>query len=312
MIELTAPVRFGFAAVELRVRLEAEPEEPRVVEMRPMSDLPRAAGGRGDPMLRAICEVQQDIGAATDLAGVLRAVADAGLVLVPRATHATVMLKDEAAECRRAADSSHVVTRVRGALGKGVTPEESIRVARSGFRQVVRARAAVLAAGAPSGELSSESLLGASIRSTIGVPLWQHEEIVGVLQLDNRAMPGMFTGSDVDAMGVLAANASLAVAKARLIHRLELTEEHLERENRFLTGRERARRGTAEVVGKSPAFAELLTQIGKVADTRVSVLIEGETGSGKERVAAALHYRSRRRERLFRRSKLRSLAGNAA
>jgi Nif-specific regulatory protein len=175
-----------------------------------------------------------------------------------------------------------------------------VRVARSVFRKVVRERAAVLAADAPSGELSSESLLGASIRSTIGVPLWQGEEIIGVLQIDNRAAPAMFTSVDVDAASVLAANASLAVANSRLIDRLELTEEQLERENRFLKGRERARRGgSTEVVGQSPAFSALMAQIAKVADTRVSVLIEGETGVGKELVAAALHYRSRRRDRLF-------------
>ncbi|HVW29196.1 MAG TPA: sigma 54-interacting transcriptional regulator, partial [Polyangiaceae bacterium] len=103
-----------------------------------------------------------------------------------------------------------------------------------------------------------------------------------------------------DAASVLAANASLAVANAQLIHRLEITEEQLERENSFLKGRERSRRGAVtEIIGESAAFAELLSQIGKVADTRVSVLIEGETGAGKELVAASLHYRSRRRERLF-------------
>jgi Nif-specific regulatory protein len=158
----------------------------------------------------------------------------------------------------------------------------------------------VLAADTTSGELSSESLQGASIRSTIGVPLWQKEDIIGVLQIDNRALPSMFTSGDVDAVAVLAANASLAVANARLIHRLEVTEEQLARENDFLKGRERARRGGGTaIIGQSPAFAELLSQIGKVADTRVSVLVEGETGSGKELVAASLHYRSRRRERLF-------------
>jgi GAF domain-containing protein len=53
------------------------------------------------------------------------------------------------------------------------------------------------------------------IRSTIGVPLFQGAQILGVLQLDNRAAPAMFTSADVDAIGVLAANTSLAVANAR-------------------------------------------------------------------------------------------------
>jgi len=286
-------------AVQIRVHGETELDEPRVFEMRPIAELPggdRAPRG-GDTVLRTLCELQRRIGAADDLTGVLTAVVDAALVLVPRATHASLMLRDEGA----ANDGGFVpvLTRVRGPSGGSVAPDSPVRVARSVYRKVVRERAAVLAADAPSGELSSESLLGASIRSTIGVPLWQRDAIIGVLQLDNRAAPGMFQSADVDVLAVLAEGASLAVANARLIQRLELTEEQLERENRFLKGRERLRRGTAEIVGQSPAFLALLGQIGKVADTRASVLIEGETGSGKELVADALHYRSRRRDRLF-------------
>jgi Nif-specific regulatory protein len=86
---------------------------------------------------------------------------------------------------------------------------------------------------------------------------------------------------------------------ARLIARLELAEQRLERENHFLKGRERARSSGTRIVGAGKAIAELLRQLDKVADTRVSVLIEGETGSGKELVASALHYRSRRRDKLL-------------
>ncbi|HVU04630.1 MAG TPA: sigma 54-interacting transcriptional regulator [Polyangiaceae bacterium] len=287
-------------AVLIGVFLDADLEPPRFVETRPLSVLPASAASapRPDALLKTLGEVQRKVGAAEDLGGVLAAVADAVLELVPRATHATVVLRDDA----RPAEDAFVpmLTRVRGAGGKGASPPEPVRVARSVFRKVVRERAAVLAADAVSGELSSESMLGASIKSTIGVPLWRGEEILGVLQLDNRAAPAMFGAADVDVALVLAANASLAVSNARLIERLSHAEERLERENRFLKGRERARRGTeGEIVGKSAATAELLRQIAKVADTRVSVLIEGETGSGKELVASSLHYGSRRRERLF-------------
>jgi Nif-specific regulatory protein len=301
VIELGA-MENEIAPVHVRVECQADGEAPRVVEMRPLGKLRggESVPAKSDPVLRTLSELQRAVGSAEDMAAVLRAVADAALVLVPRATHATLVLREEMGAGSGDSPLVPVLTRVRGPEGRGEAPATAVRVARSVFRQVVRERAAVLVADTASGELASESLHAASIRSTIGVPLWKKDDIIGVLQIDNRAAPGMFTSSDVDAVAVLAANASLAVANATLIHRLELTEDQLERENRFLKGRERARRGNStEVIGQSTAFAELLSQIGKVADTRVSVLIEGETGSGKELVAAALHYRSRRRDRLF-------------
>jgi Nif-specific regulatory protein len=109
----------------------------------------------------------------------------------------------------------------------------------------------------------------------------------------------MFHGRDVDSLGVLAADASLAVANARLIGRLVAAEQRLDRENQYLKGRERARSGETRIVGESRVMAELSKQLDKVVDTRVTVLIEGETGTGKELVASALHYRSKRRDKLF-------------
>ncbi|MGH8311122.1 MAG: sigma 54-interacting transcriptional regulator, partial [Steroidobacteraceae bacterium] len=229
---------------------------------------------------------------------VLVAIADGALELVPRATHATLVLRDD----RGAAPDSGfvpVMTRVRGMDGRAHAPTNSVPITRSVFRKVLRERAAVLAADAPSESFSSESLLGASIRSTIGVPLWKGDEIHGVLQVDNRDAPSMFDTADVDSLGVLSATASLAVANARLIARLSAAEEQLKKENTFLKGRERARSGEVEIIGESRAMKELVRQLDKVVDTRVTVLVEGETGSGKELVASALHYRSRRRDKLF-------------
>jgi len=175
----------------------------------------------------------------------------------------------------------------------------SIPLTRSVARRVLEGRAAVLAADAPSEALGSESLLGASIRSTIGVPLWKGDEILGVLQVDNRDAPAMFDRRDVEALGVLAHSASLAVANARLIQRLLQAEERLSKENQFLRGRERSRAGELRIVGESQKLNEVLQQLGKVVDTRVTVLVEGETGTGKELFASAIHYRSQRRDKLF-------------
>jgi Nif-specific regulatory protein len=104
---------------------------------------------------------------------------------------------------------------------------------------------------------------------------------------------------------VLAHNASLAVANARLVKRLRSAEERLRKENQFLKGREESRRiggrGDSEqqIIGQAAAMRALAEQLAKVVDTKVTVLVEGETGVGKELVAAAVHYRSRRRDKLF-------------
>jgi len=290
-------------ATVVRVTLMADPEPAHVFSVRPIGELAghTASSERDTSVLKTLYRVEKSIGNAAELDAVLVSVADAALELVPTATHATLVLRDDldAATDRDDAGYIPVMTRVRGADGRGRAPDAAVLVTRSVFRKVVRERAAVLAADAPSETFSSESLLGASIRSTIGVPLWKGDEILGVVQVDNRATPGMFDSADLDALGVLAASASLAVANARLVRRLVAAEEQLQKENSFLKGRERARSGAVEIIGQSKAMKELLGQLDKVVDTRVTVLIEGETGTGKELVASAVHYRSRRRGKLF-------------
>ena len=148
----------------------------------------------------------------------------------------------------------------------------------------------MLAADAPTEVGQTESLMGASIRSTIGVPLWKGEDILGVLQVDNRNAPGDAQRARRRAARACSPhNASLAVANARLIKRLVAAEERLQKENSFLKGREEKRRGggkDVEIIGTSEAMQRGLEQLDKVVDTRVTVLIEGETGTGKELIAA--------------------------
>ncbi|RYG65908.1 sigma-54-dependent Fis family transcriptional regulator, partial [bacterium] len=128
--------------------------------------------------------------------------------------------------------------------------------------------------------------------------------IMGVLQMDNRESTGVFTAADLEVMAVLAHHASLAVANARLVKRLRAAEDRLKKENAFLKGREESRRtggrgGQQEIIGSSAVMRALSDQLAKVVDTRVTVLIEGETGTGKELVASSVHYRSKRRDKLF-------------
>jgi len=293
----------GERVVRLAVTIADDADDARVLAVRKIEELGRAESTveRDTGRLRALYEAQKRIGAADDMNDVLVAICDAAFALVPGSTHVTVILRDDDEEAPRGGAAGYVpiVTRVRGQQGPATHP---IPVTRSVFRKVVSERAAVIAADAPREVGQTESLMGAQIRSVLGVPLWKGEEILGVLQMDNRESTGVFTSADLDVSAVLAHHASLAVANARLVQRLRAAEERLKKENTFLKTREESRRvgkGEQEIIGASPAMRTLFDQLGKVVDTRVTVLIEGETGVGKELIAAAVHYRSRRRDKLF-------------
>ncbi len=294
----------GELVVRISVTILEDPEgDARVLAIRKIDELGRAESTveRDDHRLRALYDVQKRIGSADDLHSVLVAICDAAFSLVHGATHVTVILREEDDDGGRDGAAAYVpiVTRVRGQTGPAKQP---IPITRSVFRKVVSERAAVLAADAPSEVGQTESMMGAQIRSVLGVPLWKGDDILGVLQMDNRESTGVFTGADLDVCAVLAHNASLAVANARVAKRLRAAEERLRKENTFLKTREESRRvgkGEQEIVGQSPPMRALFEQLAKVVDTRVTVLIEGETGVGKELIAAAVHYRSRRRTQLF-------------
>ncbi len=280
--------------VRLRVVLEEPEEAGQVVSVKRIEELHRAEreAARDQDLLRKLYEAQKAISAPVELDALVDAVAEQVFSLLPRATHVTVTLREEERDGR----PRYVPVGTRAREGSG--PGEPIPITRSVFRRVVAERAAVLAADAPKDMGETASLLAARIRSTLGLPLWQGEDILGVLQVDNRASTGVFRERDLEALGVLAQTASTAFANAMLVRRLRIAEERQRSENLYLRRREQARQpGT--ILGSSPAIRRVLEQIRKVADTRVTVLVEGETGVGKELVARALHEASHRRERLF-------------
>jgi Nif-specific regulatory protein len=272
-------------------------DEARIVSVRRVDDLEQveARFGADRDTLHALYEAQKELSSAIELEEAVRIVADQVFRLLPRATHVTVALReDESSGEGREPRYVPVGTRVRDAEDGG----ESIPITRSVFKKVVDERAAVLAADARRDVGETASLMAAQILSTIGVPLWQGEDIVGVLQVDNRAAKGIFKEHDLDVLAVLAQSASQAFVHGRLYRRLRVAEEKQRNENVFLKKREQTRRFEG-ILGESPAMKRLFEQLKKVVDTRVTVLIEGETGTGKELVASAVHYWSARRDKLF-------------
>ena len=150
----------------------------------------------------------------------------------------------------------------------------------------------------------------ARTRSLITVPLRSCEESTnGVLQLANRRDPetGKITGFDSTMEGIIRAFASQAAVaidnvklldqKRRLIEVLDNANRDLREENEALRKRVTVGLEHPSIIGESPAMRRLFDLIAKIADSDVTVLIRGETGTGKELIARTIHQNSRRRTR---------------
>jgi transcriptional regulator with GAF, ATPase, and Fis domain len=222
-----------------------------------------------------------------DLQAVFESVAEAVFELLPRATHVAIDLSDQN-------DGRMHTVYARSRSGK---PDERVQASRAVVRRVQKDKAALLVSNAPA-DLGSESVMKAQILSILGVPLWDGETIRGVLQCDNRDGRGFFVAEDLDLCSAMAPQVTLAIENARLVQRLRLAEEKLRGEVKYLKGREEKRR-FADIIGDSSAMREVFKQVDKVIDTRATVCIEGETGTGKEVIASAIHYQGRRRDKLF-------------
>jgi Nif-specific regulatory protein len=126
-------------------------------------------------------------------------------------------------------------------------------------------------------------------REIIAAPLRYRGEIIGVVEVLNRRPPGQFTEPDLDILQLFANLAAISVSNAQ-------RHEGLKRENRGL--REVARHDEP-IIGHSPAWQAVATLVERVAGTDATVLLLGETGTGKELTARAIHTLSPRQRRPF-------------
>lgn len=126
----------------------------------------------------------------------------------------------------------------------------------------------------------------------IGHPLKWRGEVLGVLGVFQRTNPSLVC---FDWMRMFANHAAMALGNARANEEIEQLREQLERERDYLREEVAEVGSFGEILGRSAALERMLRQLEMVAATNANVLIEGESGSGKELVARALHARSGRR-----------------
>ncbi len=132
------------------------------------------------------------------------------------------------------------------------------------------------------------------VHSCMGCSLRLGDELIGALTVDALA-PGAFDGVADSTLAAFAALAAAAMQTAALIERLEQRAERRGQLALQLT-REALLSQGGELLGASPALEDLRRDLEKVAASDLTVLVTGETGTGKELVVRTLHARSPRRD----------------
>ena len=125
-------------------------------------------------------------------------------------------------------------------------------------------------------------------------PLEFRGELMGVIGMLKRRP---FDPEEFELLGIFADQAAVAIKSAHLFAELERYKERLQVENAYLQEEIRAERGFEEIVGQSGALRAVLRKVKQVAPVETTVLLTGETGTGKELIARAIHALSPRHDR---------------
>jgi formate hydrogenlyase transcriptional activator len=138
----------------------------------------------------------------------------------------------------------------------------------------------------------------AGIRSVCSVPLIAGDQIWGALNTSS-VIENAFGPLEAEYLQQAAAQIAAALQNAHAYREIEKLKDRLTQEKRYLEYEIRSANRSEDIIGNSPALKRVLDYAGIVADTDSTVLITGETGTGKERIARLIHSMSRRKDRNF-------------
>ena len=134
--------------------------------------------------------------------------------------------------------------------------------------------------------------------SSCELPLTTSRKSLGTLVFASK-IPGAFNRQDVEFLQLVANQVAIALENAFAFQEIAALKEQLEQEIAYLEDAFRSEHNFGEIVGENQSLRQVLKHVETVASTDSTVLINGETGTGKELIARALHDRSPRRGRTF-------------
>jgi formate hydrogenlyase transcriptional activator len=231
------------------------------------------------------------ITSSLDLREVLRAIA-ANIREVIHADAVTVALPDSTSEKFRvfAMDFPH---------GKGVIKEELLVTPSAAVKKAMDTLKPVVIDTQESEEFVSgttEIAAAEGIKALCNIPLANRGRALGILSI-LRTTETPFTPEDVDFLSRASGPIAIAVENALAYREISELKDKLAQEKFYLEEEFRSQMGFEQIIGSSRALKHVLQQVETVAPTDSTVLLLGETGTGKELIARAIHDRSRRKQR---------------
>ena len=147
-------------------------------------------------------------------------------------------------------------------------------------------------------EACSSKAVSEGLKSGCFLPLISKERVLGVLAL-SRFDPNPFSPAEIDFVTKIARQVAIAVENALAYKQIAELKEKLAQEKLYLEDEIRGELDFEGIVGQSSALHHVLQMVDTVAGSDSTVLLLGETGTGKELIARAIHERSRRKDRTF-------------
>jgi formate hydrogenlyase transcriptional activator len=144
----------------------------------------------------------------------------------------------------------------------------------------------------------AKELRAAGIRSVCNVPLVYGGEVLGALNLGSRR-DHAFRPEDAQYLQHVANQTAAALRNASVDREMKQRRDRLTQEKRYLESELKEATREGDIIGSSPLLKRALDQASVVADTDSTVLITGETGTGKELIARIIHSMSTRKDRSF-------------
>ena len=235
-----------------------------------------------DQALPVLFRLAQEVGRLTGEGEILERVAWAVLEAIPGAVDVLVVLPR--------AGGLHVEAEAHRGEGICRSPDHMI------CRQVLEGDQALLFGQHDAAEVPAHTLVAQGIGSGIAAPVWRGDAAAGVLQINCLAGRFELNAAHLDLAVVLAHHAAEALERAALIRQLRAAEQKLREENRLLRRRAQPE---VEMVAESPAMRHVVQELRSAAASDVTVLLSGETGTGKEVAARYLHAHSARGQGLM-------------